>query len=103
MIPSRFNIDYAKAFEEFTIQPHLQEQLVAWIERGVTPGVLLQGVLLGDLFVVFGMEDRSDQASVRGVVRFLAKYAPVQSRGGFHVLAWRARLELGPLTQAPEA
>jgi hypothetical protein len=75
-IVSIWGIDYAEAFATFSIQPHLQEQIVGWLERGSTPSQFLQDVICNNLRSVFMADDRRDQAAVWGVVHFFEKYGP---------------------------
>jgi len=88
VIPSNFGVDYAKAFEELAIQPHIQEQLVEWIERGIEPSLFLRQVLTNNLAVVFISPDRAEQAGVRGIVRFLVNYAPRDCWGAGNTDGW---------------
>ena len=82
MTYSIHGMDYAAAFDRFSVPIHLQIPIMAWLELGELPsGAFLRCVIRNDLAGLFMLADRSDQAAVRSVVRFMAEHALEEAWG----------------------
>ncbi len=79
--PSVWGINYDEGFERFSLSVSAQYSIGLWLEGGIHPGGMYTHILTGDLVGLMLMDDRSEQAAVRSIVRFMVKYAPIGSWG----------------------